>query len=162
MSVSLVAGILIAILVVLRVINRQVRGSLVSQRSLLLMPGILLVIGATSISTALHTATPGEIAFLLLDVVILLGLGLARGSSVSLTMTPQGLFQKGTGATLALWLVTIGLRVVGAFASAAIWPHGTLSQASIALSIGITIGAQNAMIYRRAVAMNAPLVANRA
>jgi hypothetical protein len=162
MSVSLILGILVAILVVLRIVGRQVTGSLVSRRSLLLMPAILLVIGLSSVSSALHSATPGEIAFLVLDGVILLGLGLARGASVRLTMTPGGLFQKGTSATLVLWLVTIGLRVVGAFASAAIWPHSALSQASIALTIGITIGAQNAMVYRRAAAMNVPLATNRA
>jgi hypothetical protein len=144
------------------VIGRQVTGSLVSQRSLLLMPGILLVVGIMSVSSALHTASPGELAFLMLDGVILLGFGLARGASVRLTMTPEGLYQKGTSSTLVLWLVTIGLRVVGAFASAALWPHGTLSKASIALTIGITIAAQNAMVYRRALAMHAPLATNRA
>ncbi|MGW6276791.1 hypothetical protein [Kribbella sp. NPDC055071] len=162
MSASVLIGIAVGVLVLLRVIGRQVTGSLVSQRSLVLMPAILLVIGLSSISSALHTATPGEIAFLLLDSVILLGLGLARGASARLTMTPDGLFQKGTSTTLVLWLITIGLRVAGAFASVALWPHGTLSKASIALTIAITIGAQNAMVYRRAAAMHAPLAANRA
>ncbi|MEV5965240.1 hypothetical protein AB0L70_25955 [Kribbella sp. NPDC051952] len=162
MSAGLVIGILVGLWVLFRVVGRQVTGSLVSQRQLVLMPTILLLIGLLSVSSAVHTATSGELAFLVLDCVILVGLGLARGTSVRLSQTPDGLYQKGTGATLALWLITIGLRIGGAFASAAIWPHGALSHASIVLTIGLTIGAQNAMIYRRALGMNIPLAAERA
>lgn len=162
MSSGLIIGILVGAWVLFRVVGRQITGSLVTQRQLALMPVILLAIGLLSVSTAVHSASSGELAFLVLDCVILAGLGLARGASIRLSQTPDGLYQKGTSATLALWLITIGLRVGGAFASAAIWPHGILSRASIALTIGITIAAQNAMVYRRALSMNIPLAAERA
>ncbi|TDD46224.1 hypothetical protein E1263_36880 [Kribbella antibiotica] len=162
MSAGLIIGILAGVLVLLRVVGRQVTGSLVSQRSLFLLPGILVVIGLASVSSALGTATPGELAFLILDCVVLLGLGVARGASVRLTNTPDGLWQKGTSTTLILWLLTIGLRVGGVLVSSAVWPHGVLSRASIALTIGITIGAQNAMIFRRALGMHIPLATQRA
>jgi hypothetical protein len=154
---SALLGILIGLLVLVRVIGRQVTGSLVTQKSLVVMPLILLGVGVLSLSSAVHSASTGEMAFLVLDCVVLLGLGFARGASIRLTQTDQGLFQKGTVTTLVLWLVTIGLRVGGSFASAALWPHGGLSKAALALTIGITIGAQNAMIYRRSLAMNIPL-----
>ena len=52
--------------------------------------------------------------------------------------------------------MTIALRVGAAFGSAAIWPDGTLSRAALALTIGLTIAAQNAMIYRRALSLDIP------
>ncbi|MFF0269727.1 hypothetical protein [Kribbella sp. NPDC004536] len=159
---SAVIGILIGVLVLVRVIGRQVTGSLVTQKSLFLMPALLLGVGVLSLSSVVHTATVGELAFLALEGVVLIGLGFARGASIRLTPTDQGLFQKGTAATLVLWLVTIGLRISTSVAAAALWPHSPVGQASIAVTIGLTIGAQNAMVYRRSLAMDAPLAAQRA
>jgi hypothetical protein len=159
---SAVLGILIGVVVLVRVIGRQVTGSLVTQKSLVLMPVILLGLGVLSLSSVVHTASAGELAFLALETVVVLGFGLARGATVRLTRTDQGLYQKGTAATLVLWLLTIALRVGTSFASAALWPGSTVSRAAIMLTIGITIGAQNAMVYRRALAMNVPLATQSA
>ena len=159
---SAVIGILVGLLVLVRVIGRQVTGSLVSQRSLVLMPAILLVLGVFSLSSALDGASTGELAFLGLDAVVLIGLGLARGASVRLERRDEGLWQKGTAVTLAIWLLTIALRVGAAFASAALWPDGKLGHATLALTIGLTIAAQNAMIYRRALSLRIPFAVQRA
>lgn len=159
---SAVLGILIGVVVLVRVIGRQVTGSVVTPKGLALMPAILLGLGLLSLSSVAHLATAGELAFLALECVVLLGLGVARGASIRLSTTDQGLFQKGTAATLVLWLVTIGLRIGTTVAAAALWPHSPVSQATIALTIGLTIGAQNAMVYRRALGMNVPLAAQRA
>ncbi|MFF0344591.1 hypothetical protein [Kribbella sp. NPDC004875] len=159
---SAVIGILLGLLVLFRVVGRQVTGSLVTQRSLFLMPGILLCVGLLSTSSAVHTASTGEIAFLALDCVLLIGFGFARGASIRLTQTDEGLFQKGTAMTLVLWLVTIALRVGTSFASAALWPHNSFSQATLALTIGVTIAAQNAVIYRRSQALRIPFAVDRA
>ncbi|HWD83203.1 MAG TPA: hypothetical protein VG497_30090 [Kribbella sp.] len=159
---SAVIGILIGVLVLVRVIGRQVTGSLVTQKSLFVMPAILLGVGVVSLASVAHTVTTGQLAFLALEAVVLIGLGFARGASVRLTPTDRGLFQKGTAATLVLWLLTIGLRIGTTFAAAAIWPHSTVGQAAIALTIGLTIGAQNAMVYRRALAMDVAPATQRA
>jgi hypothetical protein len=123
---------------------------------------VLLTLGLFSLSSVVDVASPGQIAFLLLDCVVLIGFGVARGASLRLTSTPEGLWQKGTGTTLALWLLTIGIRVAGAVAAAAIWPHNPVSQASLVFTIGVTIAAQNAMVYRRAQNLHIPLAAQRA
>lgn len=158
---SAVIGILVGLLVLVRVIGRQVTGSLVTQKSLFLMPVILLGVGLLSLSSAVHSATSGQLAFLALDCVVLAGFGVARGASVRLSSTGQGLFQKGTAATLVLWLVTIALRVGTSFASAALWPHNNFGTSTLALTIGVTLAAQSAMIYRRSLAMNIPFAAGR-
>jgi len=162
MSAQLVVGILVGLWVLLRVVGRQVTGSLVTQRSLTLMPMILLALGVLSVSTALNGASTGELAFLGLDCAVLIGLGMARGASIRLTRQADGLFQKGTAATLTLWLLTIALRVGAAFASTALWPDGVLNRAALALTIGLTIAAQNAMIYRRAANLHIPFAVERA
>ena len=162
MSSGLIIGILVGLWVLVRVVGRQITGSLVTQRQLLLMPVILLGIGVLSLSSALGGASTGELAFLGLDCVILVGLGLARGASIRLERRTEGLYQKGTGATLGLWLLTIALRVGAAFGSAAIWPDGKLSHATLALTIGLTIAAQNVMIYRRALNLPIPFAVERA
>ncbi|HET6986737.1 MAG TPA: hypothetical protein VFI00_08980 [Kribbella sp.] len=162
MSAQLVVGILVGLWVLLRVVGRQITGSLVTQRQLMLMPAILLALGVLSLSSALDGASTGELAFLGLDCVVLIGLGLARGASIRLEHRDEGLYQKGTAATLGLWLLTIALRVGAAFGSAAIWPDGKLSHATLALTIGLTIAAQNVMIYRRALNLRIPFAVERA
>jgi hypothetical protein len=162
MSSGLIIGILVGLWVLVRVVGRQITGSLVTQRQLMLMPVVLLGIGVFSLSSALDGASAGEFAFLGLDCAILIGLGLARGASIRLERRAEGLFQKGTAATLGLWLLTIALRVGAAFGSAAIWPDGKLSHATLALTIGLTIAAQNVMIYRRALNLHIPFAVERA
>jgi hypothetical protein len=162
MSAHVVLAVLVAAFVLVRVVGRQLTGSIVTQRSLFVMPGVLLTLGLFSLSSVLDIATPAQIAFFVLDCLVLIGLGLARGASLRLTATPQGLWQKGTSATLVLWLLTIGIRLAGAFASAAIWPHNPVSQASLVFTIGVTIAAQSATIYRRAQNLRIPMATQRA
>ena len=162
MSASLVVGILVGLLVLVRVVGRQVTGSLVTQRSLVLMPAVLTLVGAYAIWSTLDGASTGELAFLGLDCVVLIGVGLARGGSIRLERREAGLWQKGTVATLLLWVLTIALRVGAAAASAALWPDSKLGQATLALTIGLTIGAQNVMIYRRALELRIPFAVERA
>ncbi|TCO26309.1 hypothetical protein EV652_107200 [Kribbella steppae] len=162
MSSELVLGILVGLFVLVRVVGRQVTGSLVTQKSLLVMPVILLMVGLLPLPSALQTASNGEIAFLVLDCVVLIGIGLARGASLRLTQREDGLFQKGTSATLSLWLLTLAIRVGAAFAAPAIWPNGNLTHSTVALTIGLTIAAQNVMVYHRAVSLRIPFAVERA
>jgi hypothetical protein len=157
MSVNLLLGILIGALVVLRVIGRQVRGSMVTQKSLVVMPLILVVVGLLSARSAFDTASAGELAFFVFDVVVLVVIGLARGASTQLSARDGGLHQKGTGLTLALWLLTIGIRVGAGFLGAAIGLNGSLTSAALLLTFGLSIAAQNVAVYLRAQRLRIPL-----
>ncbi|WP_328320737.1 hypothetical protein OHA70_22560 [Kribbella sp. NBC_00382] len=162
MSVNLLLGILIGALVVVRVMARQLRGSMVTQRSLVVMPLILVIVGLLSARDAFSTASPGELAFFVFDVAVLILIGFARGSSTQLTVRDGGLHQKGTGVTLALWLLTIGIRVGAGFAGAAIGLNGSLTTAALLLTFGLSIAAQNVAVYLRAQRLHMPLAAERA
>ena len=154
---STLVFILVGALVVLRVLGRQLVGSVVTVRSLVLMPAILIVIGVGSAASAVSLARPGELLFFLLDAVIVVGLGLARGASTRLSLRDGALFQKGTALTLVLWLTTIAVRVGAGFAGHWLGVAGTLTTASMLLLFGATIAAQNAVIYYRAQQQRLPL-----
>ncbi|MEU0092269.1 hypothetical protein [Kribbella sp. NPDC006257] len=162
MSVNVLLGILIGALVVLRVIGRQLRGSMVTQKSLVVMPLILIAVGLFSARDAFGTASVGEIAFFVFDVAVLIVLGFARGASTQLTQRDGGLHQKGTGLTLALWLITIGIRVAAGFLGGAIGLNGALTSAALLLTFGLSIAAQNVAVYLRAQRLHIPLAVERA
>ena len=149
--------VLVGALVVLRVLGKQLTGSFVTARSLVLMPAILIVIGLGGAAAAVSVAQPGELLFFLVDAAIVVGLGLARGTTTRLTMRDGNLFQKGTPVTIVLWLTTIAVRVGAGFLGHAIGVEGGLTAATALLLFGITIAAQNAMIYFRAQQQRLPL-----
>src|SRR6185437_5772451 len=72
--------VLVGALVVLRVLGKQLTGSFVTAKSLVLMPAILIVIGLGGAAAAVSLARPSELLFFLVDAVIVVGLGLARGA----------------------------------------------------------------------------------
>jgi hypothetical protein len=136
----------IAALVISRVVFRQLRGTTLTVRGMLLIPGILVLLGVENCAQALPKASGTEIALLGADLLVLLILGAARAASTNLTTRDGYAFQKGSVLTLILWLVTIGVRIGFGFVGAS----GPLTSASIALSLGLSIGVQNALIYARA------------
>ncbi|MBV9846679.1 MAG: hypothetical protein JOZ47_16655 [Kutzneria sp.] len=156
-SPNLVVAILIGALVVIRVISKQVTGSPVTPRQVVVMPTILIAAGLISVGPALGEASAGELALFGVDLIVLGLLGTARGVSTRLSMRDGRPFQKGTALTLLLWLATIGLRVGGGFLAAALGVGGTLTTASMLLSIGLSIGVQNMTIWSRAKRLTVPL-----
>ncbi|WP_236788649.1 hypothetical protein [Amycolatopsis sp. GM8] len=153
--------IVIAAFVVWRVVYRQLRGSMITVRGLVLFPGILLVLGVVNSARALPGASGGELGLLAIDLVILVVLGIARASSTRLSTRDGYAFQKGTTVTLVLWLVTIAVRIGFGVAGTKMGLAGPLTSSSILLSLGLSIGVQNALVYSRARRRQLPIAANR-
>jgi hypothetical protein len=160
-SATVLLYVAIAAFVFWRVILKQLAGSTLSVRSLWLIPVILLAIGGSSTLTALPTAGGTEIALLGADLVVLTVLGVIRGGSVALSIRDGFAFQKGTALTLILWLVTIGVRVGFGVLGSQLDASGPLTSASIWLSVGLSIGIQNAVIYARVRKLGLPVAADR-
>lgn len=154
---STLVMILLGALVVFRVLGRQLVGSAVTGRSLVLMPAILVVVGLGSAGTVLSTASPADLGFFAVDLLIVLVLGVARGASTTLSLRDGGLYQRGGVVTLILWLATIGLRVGAGFLSHGMGIDATLTTATMLLTFGLTIAAQNATIFWRAQQLRLPL-----
>lgn len=153
--------IVIAALVVWRVVYRQLRGSVITVRGLVLFPGILLVLGVIDCARALPTASAGEIGLLAADLVILAALGVGRAASTTLSERNGYAFQKGTTVTLVLWLLTIAVRIGFSVAGTKMGLAGPFTASSILLALGLSIGVQNALVYGRARRRALPLPAAR-
>jgi hypothetical protein len=152
-----VGVVVIVLLLVVRMISRQLRGSAVSARALVVLPAILLGLGVLNAGQALSSATPAEVGVLVLDLVVLLGLGLARGASIRVTLRSGVPFQQGGAVTIVLWLATVAVRVGMAFGAHALGVTGALTSASVAATLGVSIAAQNALIWWKAQRLGAPL-----
>jgi hypothetical protein len=151
-----------AFLVVLRMIVKQTKGGAVTGRGLVAVPLILLVVGLMSAEHVLTVASGRDLLLLLVDVVLLLALGAARGATVTVTDKDGSAFQKGTKWTLALWIATIGARVAMVIADHALGMDATLADASFAVTLGVTLGAQNWVIFERTRRLGIPVPAGRA
>ncbi|WP_344863476.1 hypothetical protein [Amycolatopsis ultiminotia] len=149
----------IGVLVFYRVIYRQLRGTLLTRKSLVTMPLLLTAIGVCSAAGALGQATGGELALLAVDIVVLGVLGLLRSATTTLSRRGDTTFQKGSVATLLLWLATVGVRVGFGFAGAALGVSGALTSSTIMLTLGVSIGVQNAFTYYRIQQRGLPLAA---
>ncbi|MBB4687633.1 hypothetical protein [Amycolatopsis jiangsuensis] len=155
--IYLVVYVALGVLVLHRVVYRQLRGTVLTRKSLVIMPLVLTAAGVFSAADALGAATSGELTLLAVDVVVLAALGLLRSATTTLTARDSTTFQKGSVGTLLLWLATIGARVGFGFAAAAFGVSGALTSGSILLTLGISIGAQNALTYYRIQQRGLPL-----
>ncbi|MGW4488636.1 hypothetical protein ACWEOE_32935 [Amycolatopsis sp. NPDC004368] len=154
---TIVVYVALAALVLYRVVYKQLRGTLLSRKSLITMPLVLTLIGVVTVADALPKANTGELALLGADIVVLVVLGLARSASTSLTARGTTTFQKGSALTLVLWLATIGARVGFGFLGGYLGIDGSLTSASIMLTLGLSIGVQNALTYHRIQQRGLPL-----
>jgi hypothetical protein len=151
----------IAVLVVYKVIYKQLRGTLLSRKGLIAMPLILVALGGYFTLKVLPQASGAEIVLMLADLGVLLVLGAARSATTKLTSVDGYAFQKGTAMTLVLWLVTIGTRVGFLALGSAIGVTGSLASASICLTIGASIGMQSLLTYSRVQRSGLRLAADR-
>lgn len=148
-----------AVLLVLRVIAKQTKGSVITARGLALVPLVLMAVGLFSANDVLVTAKPADLLLLLADVIVLVVLGAARGASVTVTERDGVAFQKGTKWTLILWVTTIAARVGVTIADHALGVDGALANAAIVATLGVTLGAQNWMIFQRTRRLGIPVAA---
>lgn len=150
----------LGMLVIYRVVYKQLRGTTLTRKSLVTIPIILVAVGVFTSLDALRAADTDELVLLGIDIVVLAVLGLFRSASTKLTASGDTTFQKGSWVTLVLWLATIGARVAFAFIGGSFGASGALSSASIMLTLGVSIGAQNALTYYRIQQRGLPLAAD--
>ncbi|KAA2254886.1 hypothetical protein F0L68_29335 [Solihabitans fulvus] len=158
-NIQTVATIVIVALVLLRVIGKQLQGQPVSARSLFLVPAILLVVGAANAANVLSTASASEVVLLVVNVVLLVPFGLARGASIGVTVRDGAPFQQGTWLTTTLWVVSIAERFGASLVAHAMGIPGTLSSASLMATLGVSLVVQNSVVWWRAQKLGVPMPA---
>jgi hypothetical protein len=153
--------VVIAAYVLYRVVYKQVRGTLLNRKTLVMMPLVLVAVGAYLAAKALPGAAPAELGLLGADLVVLAGLGVLRSTATTLTERDGTTFQKGSAVTIWLWLLTIAVRVGLVALGTALGVAGPLTTASIALTLGVSIAVQNATTYQRIQRRGLPLADQR-
>jgi hypothetical protein len=149
-----VSGILNGVLVlalVIYVLYRQTIARPVTARSLWLLPGILIVIGAGAISNVdKGVLSSTAVMYLAIDLLSSIVLGALRGCFVRVFARDGVMWRQGGVITVALWLVAIGVRiVVTIFASNA--GVGNVSDAALEVALAVSLLAQNGVVALRGV-----------
>ena len=135
--------------VVLLVIYRQFQARAVSGRGLVVLPAILLVLAAQSLS---RTPPSGDLATgaIVVEALAGIGLGVLRGRSVQLWQDADGTWwRRGTVQTAALWAGTIAVRIAILVGARALGDHGATTSGPLELAFGLSLGAQFAVIAQR-------------
>lgn len=151
----------IAAYVLYRVVYKQVRGTLLDRRSLVVLPLVLVGVGAYLAAKALPGASATEFGLLAVDLAVLAGLGVLRSTTTALTERDGTTFQKGSAVTIGLWVLTIAVRLGLVALGTALGITGPLTSASVALTLGVSIAVQNATTYRRIRQRGLPLADQR-
>ena len=142
------AFLLVAIAVLGAVVYRQLQARPLNRRKALVLPGLLVVVGAIALAR-----TPGlgenAAAWVALDGAVGVLMGLARAPSVRLFERDGVIWRQGGTVTLALWGVSVGVRVVIAVLGSA---HGAgkALDSSFVFSFGLSLSAQYLMLDLRA------------
>jgi hypothetical protein len=156
MNVSAVLNALLVLGLVGWVLYRQTIPRPMVARRLWILPGILVVIGIAAISHVDNgNLSATAILYVAIDLIASVVLGAVRGYYVRVFERDGVMWRQGGAVTLALWVVSIGIRVVVAiFAGRA--RVGNVSNASLELALGITLLAQNGVVALRGSRMGIP------
>ena len=135
---NIVQYVLVA-LVLAWIVVRQVRGRYVAPGRLAVLPAILVVLGLGSAASITWSAA--AVAVVAGELLLTAVLGVVRGALTHLTLREGYLYQRGGGLGLALWVVSIGARVLTGIGASAIG-LGAAAEATITLSFGVSLAVQ--------------------
>lgn len=122
----------------------------------MVLPAILVVLGLEQVVTA--DVRWGALAVLMVaaDLLLAAGLGAVRGAAVRLSLRDGYLYRCGGGLSLALWAVSIGVRVL-----ISVLADGTSAGPAVAttltLGFGVSIAAQYTVLAARVRADGRPI-----
>lgn len=112
------------------------------------LPLILLVIGFISASQAHLTAGAATMLVIGADLVLTAVLGAARGYSIQLSSRDGYLYQRGGLPTLALWLLSIAVRL-----GLELYAHrvgvGVAATSTLTLTFGVSLAVQALVLQTR-------------
>jgi hypothetical protein len=144
----------IVALVLAWIVVRQVRGRYVSPGRMAVLPAILVALGIAAAAPVTWTGL--AVALVAGELLVTAALGVVRGALTHLTLREGYLYQRGGGLGLALWVVSIGARVLIEVGATALGV-GAAATATITLSFGVSLAAQFAVLYLRVRADGRPL-----
>src|SRR3954466_4337217 len=152
---SAVEVVLIAAAIIF-VIGRRLIGEPLQAKRLLLMPVLLGAWGCTQ----LGSLSPAEIAVLVAEGIIALGLGAARGITIAVYEQGGHLWYRYRPVTIAVWVATIGVRIAMVLGASAIGVHLPTSGALL-LTFAVSLAGEAAVVAVRAQRLGVPFAPDR-
>ena len=143
-------------LLVLWILYRQTRVRRVWIRTYLRLAVILVALGLVELIgyACQHHLKGSVVAILVLSMAVgAAGLGALRAATVRLWHLGGMVLQQGTWLTISLWLVSLAVHFGSAWWISSLHGPGQLTTVGFLLYLGITYGAQNLVLHRRATAL---------
>lgn len=138
---------LVAVAALALVLTRQLRERPVGGRSLTL-PLVLSAIGLITLAQAHPPVTALGVGLAVVELAVVAGFGVLRGRSVQLFVKEGVPYQRGGARTVTLWVLTVGVRI-GLGVLAAALGAGALTEATLLLSLGISLVVQALVVQQR-------------
>lgn len=147
--VSQYAGtIVVAALLLVFVVYQQMRTRDIQPRQLILIPAFLALLGFANVQKRPPDSTAADLA-LAVSVLIALVFGVGRGVTVQVWRANGVPMRKGTALTLVLWVVGLALRIVVGLVAGHSGVPSSVTEGELPLFLGITLAAQNVLIWQR-------------
>jgi hypothetical protein len=147
--------VLIGLLTLVVVVLVRLRPRPARTRRLLVGPVVVMLVGSTLLVPWLSLPSPGGVgataSVLAVDVVLTVGLGVARAATVRVSAAGEGGVQyRYTAATVLLWAVSVALRFELADAGSRLGASPAVTEGSVLLALGLALLAQNLVVARSA------------
>jgi hypothetical protein len=162
MNISSVLEIAIVAAVIVAKIVGRMRESQVQGRRMVVLPAVLIVVGATSIAShgkgraAMHL-THTDLSFLVIGIVVSLLMGVARGATIELTARDGALFQRYRGVTVGLWFATIAVRLGMDAIGHGVGAASSVTSRALLLMFGVSLAGEALAVLGRAAMKGMPL-----
>jgi hypothetical protein len=145
-----VLEIVAVIAIVAYVIGRQLIGEPLRGRRLMVLPAILVVVGATSLVGHGQHLVTSDIVIITIGGVVAAAIGAVQGSRMRLEARNGTLWGQMPVSSLWLWLALVISRVIMIVVASNIGAHIAAGAAPILLTLGINRLAQAAVVAPRA------------
>jgi hypothetical protein len=143
-----VVTIVIAAVVLVFIVYQQMRSRPIQSRQLIVIPVILALLGIANLQKHPPDSTAAAVA-LAASVITAITFGVGRGMTLQIWRAKAVSMRKGTGATLALWVTGLALRIVIGIVADRSGVPTSVTTGELPLFLGITLAAQNVVIWLR-------------
>jgi hypothetical protein len=140
------------------VMVRRLAGEPLQARRLALLPAGLTIWGIYQLGK--YHVTLFDVALLVVEVVVALGLGLLRGMTIKVYEQAGHLWYRYRPATIAMWFASAAIRL-GIGLGAHLLGASLAPTASLVLTIGVTFLGEAAVVGTRALRSGVPFAPDR-
>jgi hypothetical protein len=158
--VNPVVIVLAVVVVMALVIARQLKGEPLRGRRVILLPAVLIVIGAVDLHSTRHLNV-ADVICIGIGAVTAAAIGLVQGRTLRLELRDGGLWGQMPVSGLWWWGALIVSRLVMAGIAIPLGAHAVMSTDSILLVLGVNRMVQAAVITYRATSAGIPFAAEK-